>query len=221
MASEPDKGTINLIEVCEHWKDLPHQNGALDLLQKNTPPLVLDAFTEAWRRSPASTNLQPANVVTLPPPNPATNQRPEIHVPGLGARSLDDRIDGSIYFRWAEATKSGARIPADERIARNIIALAVELDELRAYLGVPLIITSWYRPPAVNRAVGGVPNSTHISGHAADFRPASGMNVHEAQRQAEGFWNSRGGVGFGANRGFVHVDLRNKLEGRGAARWDY
>ncbi|NJL03124.1 MAG: DUF882 domain-containing protein [Spirulinaceae cyanobacterium SM2_1_0] len=139
----------------------------------------------------------------------------------MGARHLNERIDGSIYFRWAEATKSGSRIPANEQIARNIIALAAELDELRAYLDVPLIITSWYRPPAVNRAVGGVSNSTHLSGHAADFRPAPGVDIHEAQRRTDGFWNSRGGVGFGAAKGFVHVDLRNRLEGRGAPRWDY
>ncbi|NJL03123.1 MAG: hypothetical protein HC910_22080 [Spirulinaceae cyanobacterium SM2_1_0] len=48
----PTDNVINLIEVCEHWKDLPHQNDALDLLQKQTPPLVLDAFTEVWRSSP-------------------------------------------------------------------------------------------------------------------------------------------------------------------------
>lgn len=42
-------------------------------------------------------------------------------------------------------------------------------------LGTPsLIISSGYRSPALNKAVGGVKNSSHIMGYAADIVPANG-----------------------------------------------
>jgi hypothetical protein len=47
--------------------------------------------------------------------------------------------------------------------------LAGALEELQALLGAPLAITSAYRSPALNAAVGGVPHSRHALGLAADF----------------------------------------------------
>lgn len=52
----------------------------------------------------------------------------------------------------------------------NLARLAAVLEEVRALVGVPIVITSGYRSPAVNRAVGGVPDSAHALGHAADIR---------------------------------------------------
>ena len=42
------------------------------------------------------------------------------------------------------------------------------LEPLREALGRPLKISSGYRSPAVNRAVGGAPESAHLKGCAAD-----------------------------------------------------
>ena len=42
------------------------------------------------------------------------------------------------------------------------------LQPLRNYLGVPITITSGYRSAEVNKAVGGVPSSQHLTGCAAD-----------------------------------------------------
>lgn len=41
---------------------------------------------------------------------------------------------------------------------------------VRIQMGVPIIITSGYRSPELNAAVGGVPNSYHIQGKACDIR---------------------------------------------------
>lgn len=45
------------------------------------------------------------------------------------------------------------------------------LEPTRHHFGVPLRVTSGYRCEAVNRMVGGVPNSQHRQGEAADFVP--------------------------------------------------
>jgi zinc D-Ala-D-Ala carboxypeptidase len=52
----------------------------------------------------------------------------------------------------------------------NLKRLAPFLEQVRALLGNhPLQITSGYRCPALNQAVGGVANSAHLFGLAADF----------------------------------------------------
>jgi uncharacterized protein YcbK (DUF882 family) len=43
------------------------------------------------------------------------------------------------------------------------------LEKMRDAWGGPLVITSGYRCPAHNRAVGGAPRSLHLSGAAADI----------------------------------------------------
>ncbi|RQZ27301.1 peptidase M15 [Burkholderia sp. Bp9017] len=55
-------------------------------------------------------------------------------------------------------------------VAANLRRTAEALERVRELLGGrPVIITSGYRSPALNRAVGGVPNSAHQAGLAADF----------------------------------------------------
>ncbi len=51
----------------------------------------------------------------------------------------------------------------------NAVQLAVNvLEPVRNYLGLPLIVNSWYRSPAVNVAVGGSDDSDHMRALAAD-----------------------------------------------------
>jgi len=51
----------------------------------------------------------------------------------------------------------------------NLQKLAERMEEVRALFDVVIEITSGYRNPQVNHAVGGVPNSAHALGLAADF----------------------------------------------------
>lgn len=81
----------------------------------------------------------------------------------------------SEFFRSSTDAKNGIKNEPgiDERatIARNINLLVDNvLDPVRDMVDAPIIITSGYRCPQVNRLVGGVGNSQHMSGCAADFR---------------------------------------------------
>lgn len=50
----------------------------------------------------------------------------------------------------------------------NLPRTAQMLENVRAHLDVPITITSGYRCPALNKAVGGVTSSDHAQGMAAD-----------------------------------------------------
>lgn len=58
--------------------------------------------------------------------------------------------------------------PAPEALA-NLELLAAGLEAVQALLAEPLEISSGYRCPALNRAVGGSPRSQHVQGMAADI----------------------------------------------------
>lgn len=61
------------------------------------------------------------------------------------------------------------------------------LDPIRRIYGRPIIVTSGYRCPALNAAVGGSSTSQHLSGQAADLVPASGGDLNGIFRAAVSF----------------------------------
>lgn len=80
----------------------------------------------------------------------------------------------SEFFFSSTAEKNGIKnepsIDARATIARNIDLLVDNvLDPIRDMTHAPILITSGYRCPQVNRLVGGVVDSQHMSGCAADF----------------------------------------------------
>ena len=58
----------------------------------------------------------------------------------------------------------------EKRVIENLKALCMEvLQPLRDFLGKPVVISSGYRCAELNKAVGGVRNSQHMKGEAADI----------------------------------------------------
>lgn len=67
----------------------------------------------------------------------------------------------------------------------NLKRLAAVLEQVRSFANRPINISSGYRSPAVNKAVGGAATSAHLRGLAADFN-ASGMGPKELARLIQG-----------------------------------
>ena len=88
------------------------------------------------------------------------------------------------------------------------------LEELRA-LGPELIsVHDGYRCPEHNAAVGGVKNSQHVEGKAADIK-IQGLTLQQQYDRAMQVPAFRdGGIGV-YDGGFIHVDVRTN----GEARW--
>lgn len=70
-------------------------------------------------------------------------------------------------------SENGQRLGIDntppDGVFLNLIQLANFLEDVRVLLGHPILISSGYRCPALNKAIGGAAKSHHMLGMAADF----------------------------------------------------
>ena len=97
------------------------------------------------------------------------------------------------YFSLSEflnsATAKRLRIdntPSFE-VVDNLNKLADYLDGIREKLGKPILVSSGYRCPVLNKAVGGVANSQHQKGLAADLVCADMESLEKVLRETGGF----------------------------------
>lgn len=86
------------------------------------------------------------------------------------------------------------------------------LDILRNQVGKPVIITSGYRTPTRNKAVGGAKYSYHMRGMAADIR-VEGMTSKEIAKKLNKIIPSDCGIIVYST--WVHIDTRNKAYRKG------
>jgi hypothetical protein len=116
------------------------------------------------------------------------------------------------------------RPSAQSSVIPRILGTAAEFQSIRQAWGRPLGMTSFYRPEPINREVGGVPNSFHVTGMAIDIYPI-GLPLQALYQWLKVRWT--GGFGDGRDRGFIHLDRRNGgrfVPGAGArpaAVWTY
>lgn len=132
-------------------------------------------------------------------------------------------------FTWREvACNNGTALPAKYR--KHAVKLAHAMNNMRGTIAkkykvkpanVYITVNSWYRTPAYNASIGGVGNSTHTTGMAADItvyvkgrrgrmrRVPPRVVANHAELRA---YFKKGGIGRYAN--FTHLDVRGYR-----ARW--
>lgn len=98
--------------------------------------------------------------------------------------------------------------------------LAAFLERARTVFGgKPVIVTSGYRPPAINRSVGGASGSEHLfnaPGIGAVDWYIEGVDIYKLQDWCLKNWPYS--TGRGAPKGFIHTGIR---AGRPKVQWDY
>ena len=76
---------------------------------------------------------------------------------------------------FCNCKKYPQNIPTIQQIANMAYGCRQLLEPAREAIGCPIIVNSGFRNPRVNTLVGGVRNSQHLLGQAADIRPQDPM----------------------------------------------
>ena len=122
---------------------------------------------------------------------------------------LTDNFDSTEFD-----SHDGAIMP--QYILDNIIVVANQLQVVRNFTGRSITINSGYRSPAHNESIGGVSNSQHTKGKAADI-VVKGLDPIQVYVLLEGLIEDglilEGGLGLDNN--CIHYDCRGKR-----ARWN-
>ncbi|MCD8486990.1 MAG: D-Ala-D-Ala carboxypeptidase family metallohydrolase [Desertifilum sp.] len=158
--------------------------------------------------------IRPPTPAPTPTPAPVPTG-PTIRVPGISNPvGLYQPIFVGSNFTWAEATHGGTRIPPNTSITYGMVRIARAAQEARNRIGRPFIITSWYRPPAINAAVGGAIYSRHLEGDGIDFY-VNGLSGLQLYNLLDPWW--QGGLGrYASFPDIVHLDARGFV-----SRWRY
>ena len=123
----------------------------------------------------------------------------------------------SVYSRTA-LRRSIDNTPTEEH-KENMIKLAEEVFEpLRAYVGGPIKINSFYRSPKLNKAIGGSSKSQHCHGQAIDIDDTYGRManaemfkfIRENLDYDQMIWE----FGSDDNPDWVHVSYVSKQDNR-------
>ena len=85
--------------------------------------------------------------------------------------------------------------------------LVMVLQSIRSHFAAPVTISSAYRTPQYNTKVGGVDQSQHCYGTAADIT-VKGVDVETVAAYARKIMPDWGGVGLYKAQGFTHIDIR-------------
>lgn len=205
MSKEP----IRLVDLFKYYRELPHQTAALQMLGELIPASLLHRDNEwfkVWSQS---------GKVSDKPQQPELQQDPAKLSP---KSSFTARLTPHVTLGEFALGQEQRRFTRQDQV--DIAAeLAAFLERVRgAFGGKAVIITSGYRPPAINAAAGGASNSEHLykpGCGAVDFY-IDGADIKAVQAWCDKNWPYS--VGYGAPKGFVHLGIRS---GRPRVRWDY
>lgn len=188
-------GTIRLVDAAKHFKGMPHQIAAWNQLQQQLSAEQIAEFADTYRAGPKPEQVR------LRPQSPFSTQ-----------------ITPNITYGEL-ALQSEARAFVAQHQCDTAVQLCQFAQKARDHFKKPVIITSGFRPPKINAAVGGASRSEHLydapDTGAIDFY-LDGLSVKTLQDWADREWPYS--LGYGAPKGFIHVGIR---PGRPRVRWVY
>ena len=128
-----------------------------------------------------------------------------------GVKTYSAKKDGSTYLSNNFKVKEFACNDGSDTvlISDKLVDL---LQKIRDHFGVAVTINSGYRTSSYNKKVGGVSNSQHVKGTAADI-VVKGVDPLTVAQYAEYIMPNSGGIG--VYQTFTHVDVRTSR-----SRWD-
>ena len=100
-----------------------------------------------------------------------------------------------------------------DKMDENLLRM---LDHLRRSYGEPIIVTSGYRTKEENERIGGVENSSHLTGNAVDIKVKSSRDRYYLIKLALVVGFTRIGIG----EDFLHLDNDEHKKSRGVI-WYY
>jgi zinc D-Ala-D-Ala carboxypeptidase len=134
-----------------------------------------------------------------------------------------DRISKNITYNEAIFSNTAKRKgienkPNDEHISAMMSIADMVFQPLRSYVGGPIKITSFFRSPKLNQAIGGSSSSQHCKGQAMDLDDVYGhktnaemfMYIKENLDFDQLIWE----FGDDKNPAWVHVSYVDKQENR-------
>ena len=131
------------------------------------------------------------------------------------------------HFSLAEYTVGNAPSITLE-INKRVMDFANLLEKFRVWLRRPMTVTSWKRSPALNKSVGGVPNSNHLYGTACDWHTTVKIDTARFIKYAKkwkkicekaGFVGEAGLYNWGIHFG-IQTDEQIKLNKGKFFHWD-
>lgn len=222
-----DLSKTSIVEIQEKLKKLKFYNGAIDGICGPQTLKAFNLFKVAYHLTEpdmiGETTKKVLDFAVFGSVDNTESEPPKRQQPHFEkAQAIQREIDWnnfncpiSKYFTVGEVSQWSMQRIVPITLRTNVLSLAVELDKIREDWGSGLGVTSWYRPISVNKRVGGVPNSTHIKGIAADIYPLKG-SVLSFEKWLDSRWQRA--LGYGAKKGFVHLDMRDSPS---RIRWKY
>jgi hypothetical protein len=207
LAQQIDQELLKFVRrVPNNYEEQEHQREALiRLVQLWRDIKTKDQAIESLLEDLKSDKPDPP---TPPPPPP----RPARWTPNNIQLSASIIPNGN--FTWAEATHGGTRMPLNQNTVDAMIRIAKLAQQARNRLDRAMVVTSWYRPPQINRSVGGSTYSRHLVGDGMDFI-CHGLSGNQIYWSLDPWWTG----GLGRYRKFpnlCHIDARGHR-----ARWTH
>jgi hypothetical protein len=124
----------------------------------------------------------------------------------MAVKTYSRKRDGNSKLSANFQVKEFACQDGSDKILIDTDLVAV-LQKIRNHFGKAVTINSAYRSASHNKKIGGVSNSQHTKGTAADIK-VSNVAPEEVAKYAEYIMPNKGGIGLYGT--FVHVDVRSK-----------